>query len=375
MILRKSCVVCGKQELETFFELEDFPIRLGVDFPHESCPKMDMKWSECQSCGCVQLLELAPLDVLYQKTHNSSIGKAWDHHHESLSGCVLRHATNDNLSVIEVGGANLLLANKICAKSNSIKDYVIIDLACGEYDVEATHPQIRLERSTIQGFSSSQKFDILVHSHTFEHLYDPSETLLSLGKFLTDDGIMIMSIPNVSSQVKSGHLNSLHFEHTFYYDDPYLKKILNNSGFLIQEIVSFSPWNNFYICKKSKINVETKLSYDNRAKVDFIKMMTDLKKFVVDIERNEKEVFSFGAHIFSQYLYNFGLKEKLIGVLDNDITKNKRGNVLAGTKIPVYPVSQMLDLETPSIVLKVAQFHEEIVTQLLSTNKTSKIIW
>lgn len=98
------------------------------------------------------------------------------------------------------------------------------------------------------------------------------------------------------------------------------------------------------------------------------------RKNCVACAGEDLKVFSFGAHIFSQYLFSFGLYEKIQGVLDNDVTKNKQGNTLAGTKIPVFPVSHIENLNAPTVILKAAQFYEEISRQIIDTNNTAKIL-
>lgn len=372
MITRSKCVVCNYEKIESFYKIPNFPVRLGIDEKNNACQLMEMDWAECLNCGCVQLKKLVDLDILYEKHHNSSPGKTWDLHHENFSDIIVKKISKDQ-RILEIGGANLILMNKILNKTNLVKSYTVVDLACNEYTPENHYTNVFFENIKIDEYEPNQKFNCVVHSHTFEHFYEPVDSLIRIRSFIEDDGIMIMSIPNISNQVEDKHLNSLHFEHTYFYNDYYLRAILQNAGFVIDEVFEFSRWNNFYVCKKSPTLKSNNFIYTGEGKSSFIKMIEEIANFSKLTSSSIQEpIFSFGAHIFSQYLCAFGLSEKISGVLDND--KNKIGNFLAGTNIPVYPVTHLAGIESPYVILKVAQFYDEISSQILSINPAAKLI-
>ena len=80
---------------------------------------------------------------------------------------------------------------------------------------------------------------------------------------------------------------------------------------------------------------------------------------------DEKEnTFIFGAHIFTQYLLKFGLDESLFSsILDND--KCKIGNRLYGTGLQISSPTILKELESPLVVLKAAQYTEEIKNDII----------
>jgi 2-polyprenyl-3-methyl-5-hydroxy-6-metoxy-1,4-benzoquinol methylase len=59
--------------------------------------------------------------------------------------------------------------------------------------------EIRLIRSTIENASVSQKFQNIFLVHTLEHLDDPIGALRSIGSWLTENGRLIVAVPNAEA--------------------------------------------------------------------------------------------------------------------------------------------------------------------------------
>jgi len=59
-----------------------------------------------------------------------------------------------------------------------------------------------------------RKFDLITSFHVFEHLRDPRAALNWLCTHLADDGVVALSVPNMTRNAKSRHLfEDLHFAH------------------------------------------------------------------------------------------------------------------------------------------------------------------
>ena len=80
----------------------------------------------------------------------------------------------------------------------------------------------------------------------------------------------------------------------------------------------------------------------------------------------------FGAHIFSQFLINFGLDtNKIICLLDNDISKQDRR--LYGTDLYVRSPESISSDINPVVVLKAGAYNDEIRDQILTSINSSAI--
>ena len=98
----------------------------------------------------------------------------------------------------------------------------------------------------------------------------------------------------------------------------------------------------------------------------------DIFKINKLIEKH-KNVFLFGAHIFSQMILFNGLdKRKVIGILDND--KQKSGKYLYGTNLKIKNPLTLKKINEPCVVLRAGSYNQEIKKQLLEINKKVTIV-
>ena len=370
--VRNRCVVCEGplRHLHTF---DDFPIYMGVDKKDQHTPTAPMKWGACMGCGCVQLEELVDPDILYARHHNPAVGETWAAHHAQLAE-IVTSCVSPRAEVLELGGANLKLANNVCRRNKTL-DYTIVDRSCGKYKTEPVSKKIVQIKKMFVEYQSGKKFECIVHSHTLEHAYQPAEFLEEIRERLVDGGTMIMSVPNISAQLKAGHLNAINFEHTYYLDDNYLLMLVLNAGFKIEKIQQFSEWNNFYVCRKVPEKTEIKHCNPSNARHTFEYFINTLQKDVRSLNKRigPGPVYSFGAHIFNQYMLSSGLRrDPIMAILDND--PNKVGAVLAGTNIPIVSAAEIRNLRSPRVVVRGAQYTSEIRKQLLGINAEVELL-
>ena len=92
------------------------------------------------------------------------------------------------------------------------------------------------------------------------------------------------------------------------------------------------------------------------------------------IENMESPIFIFGAHIFSQYLFAFGLKtNKIICILDNSPLKQEKR--LYGTQLIVKTPYILADYKNPTVILKAGLYNKEIMDDILNNiNSTTVFI-
>ena len=72
-IVRNACIMCNGK-IKDIYTLNDFPIYMGVSCENSEDLYSDKIFSACSDCGCVQIKNLIPLDLLYAKSHNAAIG-------------------------------------------------------------------------------------------------------------------------------------------------------------------------------------------------------------------------------------------------------------------------------------------------------------
>jgi len=87
-------------------------------------------------------------------------------------------------------------------------------------------------------------FDVVTCWHVLEHIDDPAGFVASINKLLGDDGLLVIEVPNFGSfQAVLGKGKWFHLDtprHMFHYTKKSIERLLNNSGFYIQKIETYS---------------------------------------------------------------------------------------------------------------------------------------
>ena len=166
--------------------------------------------------GTVQIYPRVPLKKLYFKSHNSGkIGNTWKSHHKIFFDLINKFK-KDN--ILEIGGGDNSFLN-------STKN---INLKITSIEVNPKTKSKNKNHTMIKGFFDSKtlrkfklkKFQLIIHSHLFEHIYDINNFLSLVHKQLDDKGLHIFS-----SQHKNLFLidaNGMNFEHPYFLSEDLL---------------------------------------------------------------------------------------------------------------------------------------------------------
>lgn len=369
-IERTCCISCGSN-LTFLKSIDRFPIFMGTtEEPQEKDIFADLVFMKCSSCNCIQLKNLIPLDILYEKAHANSVGKTWLLHHASFADFINNYISGN---VIEIGGAKLHLAKHL-EKNDKINSITVYDTNLLCYGNKETE-KIKLREEFFNKDSVLSKPDAIIHSHVIEHLYNPFKELKEMSELLEDGSYMFISSPVIDEMMNDGFTNAMNFEHTYGVTKNLLHKMLCSCGLRIIEQSDFNKYCVF-ICAIKDSNVEEEhFSVENESYYhNFINYHdTEIEKIKDSLQKGEK-TFIFGAHIFTQFLLKYGLDEEdFICVLDNDA--KKQGQRLYGTTLMVESPKILKDIENPTVVLKAGQYTEEIKEDILNNiNENTRFI-
>ena len=178
--------------------------------------------------------------------------------------------------------------------------------------------------------------------------------------------------------MKRKYTNCINFEHTVFITEPYIDYLLSKHGFKQVAKKYFKDDHSIFYAyiKDSKteiIELPTML-YDHNKKLylDYIdyhkKLIIDLNEGINKVD-NDQSIYLFGAHVFAQYLIEFGLDtSSIVCLLDNDI--NKQGKRLYGTNMIVESPKILADIKNPIIILKAGVYNDEIKRDILENINT-----
>ena len=371
-VIRKNCVLDNKSEIKPYLKLQNYPVKMTcTDRSSKTDIFMDMEWG-ISSNGIIQLLSMVPLEILYNDSHNpGTIGKTWKEHHDSLSTFIKKDFKGDR--ILEIGAASGLLVDRFLDLKDDFSWDIVEPSNQNYVDKRINHHKIIFE-----DFNSDNKYDIVIHSHLLEHVYDPISFLLKINSIIRKGGIQYISIPNIPHYLEKGFSNALNFEHTYFYNYEILDILLTSCGFKIVEKVNGE---HSIFLKTKKIDAVSKQKNISYKKTDeserlfdnYLSIMNSTVENVDSIKEKYKEIFIFGGHVFSQSLLNLGLdKLNISGILDND--PNKQNKRLYGTNLNVFDPSHIKDKDKTLVIIKAGAYTQEITKQIISINNKVDIL-
>lgn len=375
LIKRKASILSPNENMEHLYTFPNFPVFMGcVNHPKDEDLLVDSIWDIGVSTGLIQLKHLIPLDILYKQSHGSGdIGRIWDEHHKNFAAFIAKYNPN---SVLEVGGGHGRLA-KLYEEHSNIPWTIIEPNPTPEEDSNV----IWIEGFFDSNFVSNSNYDCYVHSHVFEHIYEPYQFMEDLGKTTKDGDKLIFTIPNMQEMLKRNYTNCLNFEHTYFLTEPYIEYLMSRYGFKILEKNYFMDDHSIFYAavrdSKVKPSQLPKNLYSKNKKL-FMKFIKSHKEMINNYNDNLKSVNSpiylFGAHVFAQFLIQMGLDiSKVVSILDND--NNKQGKRLYGTDLMVEPPSVLADVKSPIVILKAGVYNQEISEDIKLNINSSVIFW
>ncbi len=373
-VLERTVDVIEGTNTEQIHQLENFPVFMGcVDQSPSKDLKANMSWQISTSNGFLQLKELIPVEVLYQSSHDAgSVGNIWMEHHQAFAEFLKQYSPR---VVLEIGGAHGILS----------RNYQALDTACDWTIIEPNPvPSEGVKANFIKGFFNEnfafeQEVDAIVHSHVFEHVYDPQVFMRNITAFLPEGKHLVFTLPNMEVMLNRKYTNCINFEHTTFLTEPYVELLLSQHGFRVLQKEYFRDDHSiFYGCVREDDVPLKKLPgglYQKNKQLyqDYVKyhqqLIAELNEKIESL--NGESLYLFGAHVFAQYLIGFGLQtDKIICLLDNDL--NKKGKRLYGTNLQVASPRILKDVDQPVVILKAGVYNEEIKKDILENiNKTT----
>ena len=333
----------------------------------------DQIWEICKDTGIIQLRNPLPLELVYKFPHNDGTGKVWENHYQELANFINSFKVKN---VLEIRGGAGRLGKLFLSKKPSYKWTML-------------EPNYSYQKINIPNFKHIKKWfnneynieenhDAIIHSHVFEHVYNPIDFLKNIHNQMDDKMYHIFSFPNLYKNLKDLFTNQLNFEHTTFLTEEITDLLLIKIGFNIIK-KQYCEHSIFYACTKTqpKRVMFTRDIYKKNKDV-FLNYINHYKKEILDlnkqIKKHKGEIFLFGGHIFSQFLIFNGLNtDKIKCILDNSKMKQKKR--LYGTSFIVNSPDILKSYNNPAVILKTASYNEEIKKDILNNINKNTIFF
>lgn len=371
------CPISYSKNFKKIYSIKNFPVFMGVSKTKKKYIFQDLNWWINKNSGNVQIHPKVNLETLYFKSHGSgTVGKTWQDHHQMFFNLIKPYLIGN---ICEIGGGNNSVIFKI-KNFAKIKKFYCFDknLKLNRNHKKVTKVKEFFNLKTFKNKKLNLKFDLIIHSHTFEHLYNPDNFLNLINIILGEKGKHIFTMPNMRPMIKKGFANCMNFEHPFYFDEGLVDNLLKKNNFKILKKKFFKKNHSIMYVTEKKI-LSNKIfykKYNSNFKI-FQNLFKFWKNDINQINKkikNHHNIFIFGAHIFSQMLLFNGLNYGNInGILDND--SNKVNNYLYGTNFKIYSPMHLKKYRRPIVILRAGAYNNEIKKDILkNVNSRTKFI-
>lgn len=373
-IYRDASAITGKKNLEELYTFHDFPVFMGcIDQPIENDILADMNWAIDPETGLIQLTKLVPMEILYMDQHMDATGATWAAYNRALAQFIVDNKIGN---ILEIGGGSGKLANNILELDNEVT-YTVVE---PNPTFEETERLKIIHAFFSKGMEFEESVKTIVLSQVLEHVYDPVSFLTEVNESLPVGGRFVFGYPNLEFLFSNYFTNAINLEHTMLMTEYFVDYFLERTGFKILSKIDYGYHSHFYSVEKHAIpargeglKIESRYTHYKEMFNGYISHHKDMVAMLNrEILETSSDVFLFGAHIFSQYLFSFGLDtSKIKYILDNSPLKQEKR--LYGSTLMVKSPKVLAGIDKPLIILKAGLYNDEIKKDIVENINSTAI--
>lgn len=222
--MKKTACLCGRDS--------DFIATLrGFDF--YDCSTCDLRFVSPR----FQAQNIYDEDYFNGATHGFGFSnyeedkKASDSYLNFLIGKIKQFAKKENMRLLDVGAANGYFISLATPHGFDASGIEVSESAVKW----ATGLGRKVECTSIESFSAESEFDVITILDVLEHLEDPKAALLKIHSFTSEDGLVVINVPDRSSLFSRMCGMRWHAylppEHWYYFNRNSLELLLSDCGF------------------------------------------------------------------------------------------------------------------------------------------------
>ena len=280
----------------------------------------EFTYFECSKCGCLQIAEI-PKNIgkyypsnyySFQKVGSTNfikqyIKKERDEYalfKKGLMGKVIYRKypnplfdiismikINHNSRILDVGcGAGNLLYS---LKDIGFKNLMGVDPYIRENII---NDDVKILKKTIHELPDSQKFDLIISNHSFEHIPDQFETLLKVRQILSPDGVCLLRMPVKREYIWNRYgVNWVQIDaprHFFIHTIKSFTYLAKTAGLVIKDITfdstEFLFWGSEQYKRDIPLKAENSYSVNPKKSIFTAKQIREFRKVAKELNKNNQ---------------------------------------------------------------------------------------
>jgi len=303
-----ACHVCGSGNLEVVFDTPNLPLTgIYLDSKVESVlPTFDQSFMYCMECGHGQVRNLIDPAVLYDDTytHRTSTSAIATSGNDFFYQQLLQVTGGRKFkSLLEIGCNDLYLMKKV----QDLADHLVgIDPIWVGKDQDLNDKTRILGRfiEEIQvGEDITEKPDIILSAHTFEHIQDLYGQLLTLVELAADGCLFVIEVPSLDRMVDQRRFDQVFHQHINYTSLSSMRRLVSRLGCtFLGNTFNYGYWGGtfmFWFEKSGKDDEVGMVGFEasniDEIKSDFREFQKVLGASISQAEKLPEKCYGFGA--------------------------------------------------------------------------------
>jgi len=386
-----TCRFCKAPLSHVFADLGTSPLCESYIRPEDANkmePVFTLKAFVCDQCFLVQLEEfVSPGEIFSDYAYFSSYSSSWLKHVSDYSNqMVERFSFNQDSLVGEIASNDGYLLQYFVEKGIPVLG---IEPAANV----AEHAIKKGVRTEVKFFGVDTakelaakygKVDLLAGNNVLAHVPDLNDFVGGIPILLKENGVLTMEFPHLLRLMEENQFDTIYHEHFSYFSFTTAKKVFDFHGitlFDVEELPTHGGSLRIYgrqqqdQSKPVTARVTELLEREMNAGVtnlDFYKNFGEqvketkrkLLEFLIEAKRSGKKLAGYGAPGKGNTLLNYcGIRTDFIDYTV-DRSPHKQGNLLPGTRIPIYPPEKINETKPDYVLILPWNLREEIMEQM-----------
>ncbi len=384
-----ACRFCGEPLRTSFANLGETPLAnsyLDNADPGTADPRYPLHARVCDSCLLVQAEDVVPAEEIFSDyAYFSSFSTSWVAHAQAYTKMAQkRFGLGPSSSVIEVASNDGYLLQhfvKAGIPVLGIEPAANVAKAAEANGVPTLAAFFGLDLArTLR--DKGTKADLLLGNNVLAHVPDLNDFVAGLAHLLSDDGVLTMEFPHLARLIEDAQFDTVYHEHFSYFSLLVVEKIFARHGLRLFDVEELPTHGGSLRIFASLMAGTARPEEPGLAKVrrDEVAMGLDkiesyagfqarieairdgLLAFLAKSRAEGKTVVAYGAAAKGNTLLNYcGVDDSRIDYVA-DVSDQKQGKFLPGSRIPIVPPERIRDTKPDYVLILPWNLKREITT-------------
>jgi hypothetical protein len=374
--MNNKCIGCNKFAVNEALNLGSQPVSNSYKHKIDADSIVhQLVFGICANCGLSQLIEPMPASLV--KPHYSWVvyNEPEAHLDNLVDNLISEFKVSPHAKIIGTTYKDISLLNRFKSKgvinTYCLDQYVDLNIKDGLASLETIQESFT-DEIVKKIVKERGRSDLIIARHILEHAHDLKSFINALRKLCTQDGLIVLEVPDCEKVFALNEHCFIWEEHITYFTNNSMKSFLSNQGFdeFYLKVYEYPMENSLVAIIKNREDllpnlislspVETEIA--ERFSSSFLVRKKYINDLLQKIKKEGKRIGIFGAgHLAIKFINLYDVSKFLTCAIDDN--PNKNGMYLPGSKLKIKSSSILDNNEIDYCLLALSPESENAVRQ------------